>query len=197
MLPKDSPGVSIFPIAKIGQKIQPTAAITFENVEIDEKWRLGDLSLSDAAYSIMNLGRCVVCSNSLGLAQAALDDAAAFADSYYIDDNKIGSFQQIGLLLTKMQTMVFNMRAHTYNCASILEEAGDVKLAVSLMKYYVPQSAVKVADYAMQIFGGAGYSDSTRISRIWVDSRANQFETGTDQIMANTAAKEILKLYRS
>jgi alkylation response protein AidB-like acyl-CoA dehydrogenase len=99
-------------------------------------------------------------------------------------------------MLTKMQTMVFNMRAHTYEAAKMLEAGDDARLAVSLMKYYVPATAVKVADYAMQIFGGAGYSDCTRISRIWVDSRANQFATGTDQIMANIASEEILKLYK-
>lgn len=196
MLPKDSKGVSVYPITKIGQNLSPTSAITFDNVVLDEAWHLGNKSLArDQINLVMDLGRCVVCSNSLGLAQAALDDAARFANSHFIRGKAIGSFQQIGQMLVEMQTEVFNMRAHTYYAAECLESNTDSSLPISIMKSYVPKAGVRVTDAAMQIFGGAGYSDVSRVSRLWLDSRGNQYATGTDQIMNNIASKKILEMY--
>ena len=65
----------------------------------------------------------------------------------------------------------------------------------ALMKYYVPKAATEVADDAMQIFGAMGYTDETRVSRIWRDCRGNQLAQGSDDIMAHVAAKFIMANY--
>ena len=63
----------------------------------------------------------------------------------------------------------------------------------SLAKYYVPKTATEVADSAMQIFGGAGYTDHSRVGRIWRDCRGNQIAQGADEMMIHTVAKQLLK----
>lgn len=196
LLPTSSRGVSTFPLKKLGQSMTPSAAIRFEDVELDPRWRFGTQERAlEQIRTIMNMGRCVVCAGSLGLAEAAFDDAARFANMRTVRGRRIGDFQQIGLLLAEMRSEIINMKAHVYNAAIAMQEDGDVVLALSLMKKYVPAAAVRVADSAMQIFGGAGYTDSARVGRIWIDCRGNQFATGTDQVMANTASRRILKEY--
>lgn len=196
LLPTSCKGVSTYPLKKIGQSMIPSAAIKFDNVELESEWRVGE---KDGSWNqmrlIMNLGRCVVCAGSLGLARAAFRDAAIFANVRTVNGHRIGDFQQIGLLLADMQSELLNMKAHLYNAIDALQTGRDARLALALMKKYVPATAVKVADSAMQIFGGAGYTDSARVGRIWVDARGNQFATGTDQVMANIAARAILKKY--
>ena len=57
------------------------------------------------------------------------------------------------------------------------------------MKRFVPKAATDVASEALQIFGGAGYTDETRVGRIWQDCRGNQIAQGTDEIMVGLIAK--------
>ena len=63
------------------------------------------------------------------------------------------------------------------------------------MKRYVPEAATQVASDAMQILGGIGYTDDSRISHIWQDCRGNQLAEGTDQIMVRIASPLIVKKY--
>ena len=59
----------------------------------------------------------------------------------------------------------------------------------------LPKASVEVASDAMQILGGLGYTEYTRVSRIWQDCRGNQIAEGTDQIMVRIAAPLILNKY--
>lgn len=194
LLPTNAAGVKTFPIKKIGQSMVPSAAVQFDDVELRPEWRIGLQGQSKTfALAAMNMGRCVVCAASLGLARAAFEDASAFASERVIKGQRIGDFQQIGLMLADMASSIVSMEAHIGRAVTALNAGNDVGFSVSLMKKYVPAQAVCVADSAMQIYGGAGYTDSARVGRIWIDCRGNQFATGTDQVMANSVAHEIMK----
>jgi alkylation response protein AidB-like acyl-CoA dehydrogenase len=174
-----------------------SAAIVFTDVEVDPSWQVGeDDDMRTVLESVIDFGRCAVCAASLGMAEAAFKDAARWASTHRIRDRRLGEFQQIGLMLSSMATKVFNMRAHVYHTATLLDEGALPTYEIALMKGYVPRTAVEVADDAMQIFGGAGYTDDVRAARIWLDCRGNQYVTGTDQVMVNLASREILNTYR-
>lgn len=193
LLPTSLEGVTAMPINKLGQKMLPFAALRFENVELQPEWRLGTpYQAITQTRLIMDLGRCIVCAGSLGLAYAAFEDAVRHAKARKIRNKPIGEFQQIGQMLVRMNTDIVNMEGHIHNACHAIDSGQSAKLAVALMKNYVPAAAVEVADLAMQVFGGIGYTDSSRTGRIWVDSRGGQFAVGTDQIMINIAAKSIL-----
>ena len=99
-------------------------------------------------------------------------------------------------MLVDMQIDVSNIRTMLYEATYAIDKGAEkIPLVVSLLKKYAPSAAVRVADKAIQIFGGVGYTDSTRVSRIWIDSRANQIIGGTDQIMTILGAKGIAKYY--
>jgi alkylation response protein AidB-like acyl-CoA dehydrogenase len=85
------------------------------------------------------------------------------------------------------------MRYAVYHAAwSFDADEPDKRLTVALMKRYVPKAATQVADAALQIFGGRGYTDDERVSWIWQDCRGNQISEGTDEIMTYIAAPMIL-----
>jgi len=201
LLPRDTDGISVFPINKIGQKIISSAAIIFDDCIVKPEWRLGFESVTGGKIDMSTLlktlefGRCVLCASSLGLAQAALEDAAKYASTHTIRETRLAEFEMIAALLTEMQSTVLNMRGHVYHSAQKLDRGGSSMLETSLMKYYVPSAAVKVADSAMQIFGGVAYTDATRIGRIWSDCRGNQFAIGTEQLMSIIAGREVINKY--
>ena len=77
----------------------------------------------------------------------------------------------------------------------IENDTPDKRLSVALMKRFIPKTATEVASNAMQILGGLGYTEGSRVSSIWEDCRGNQIAQGTDQIMVYISAPLILDKY--
>ena len=104
--------------------------------------------------------------------------------------------QQVGAMLTDMEVKVRTMRLLLYQTLSEFD-AGKPgsRLSTALLKRYVPRAATEVASDALQIFGGIGYTDVTRVSRIWRDCRGNQIAEGTDEVMVRIATKRVIGQY--
>lgn len=199
LVPRNVPGINAVPISKIGQSMLPFALISFDDVELKPEWRLDDAEGGfRRLFHLLEYGRVLLCASSLGIAQAAMDDAVAHARSRKAFGVQVGRFQQIETMLTDMEVRLQNMRSMVYRAACEIEDAGEEeRLMVALMKRYVPRAAVEVASDAMQILGGLGYTEGSRVSRIWEDSRGNQIAEGTDQVMVYIAAPLIMEKYRS
>lgn len=197
LVPRTQEGVSVYPINTIGQRITPASALKFDDVELDPSWQIGTEELSPQnIFELSQIVRTMTCANSLGMAQAALEDAVTYSQTHVIRNRPIATFQQIAEMLVDMQIDVSNIRTMLYEATYAIDKGAEkIPLVVSLLKKYAPSAAVRVADKAIQIFGGVGYTDSTRVSRIWIDSRANQIIGGTDQIMTILGAKGIAKYY--
>lgn len=199
LIPRHAPGINAVPISKIGQSMLPFALISFDDVELDPSWRLdGEVGGFQRLFQLLEYGRVLLCASSLGMAQAAMDDAVAHARSRKAFGSQVSRFQQIETMLTDMEVRLRNMRSMVYRAAWAIQTADDEeRLEVALMKRYVPRAAVEVASDAMQIIGGLGYTESSRVSRIWEDCRGNQIAEGTDQVMVYIAAPLIMEKYRS
>ncbi len=199
LIPRNTPGINAVPISKIGQSMLPFALISFDDVELDPAWRLDDARGGfRRLFKLLEYGRVMLCASSLGMAQAAMDDAVEHARTRKAFGMQVGRFQQIETMLTDMEVRLRNMRSMVYRAAWAMETADDEeRLEVALMKRYVPRAAVEVASDAMQILGGLGYTEGSRVSRIWEDCRGNQIAEGTDQVMVYIAAPLIMEKYRS
>lgn len=196
LVPHDLAGISVYPVQKIGQSMLPFSTVRFENVRLDESYRLhGRQGGFPQLFHLFEIGRLFSCATALGLAQAAMEDAVSYARSRSAFGTKIANFQQIELLLTDMEVKLDNMRNSVYKNAWKLEQGIDDRLGVALMKRYVPAAATEVASDAMQIFGGRGYTRNERVSSIWQDCRGFQMAEGTDQIMVYIAAPLVMKKY--
>ena len=196
MIPRGTPGVSIVPEEKIGQPFLPFASIQLDDVELDEGWLLHDLSRGfSQVFAFFEFGSIFLCATALGEAQAAMEDAVAWARERKAFGTPIGQFQQIQQMVTDMEVKLTNMRNLVYKAAWEFDNGVHDRLTVAMMKRYVPAAATEVASDAMQILGGRGYTTRERVSSIWQDCRGFQIAEGTDQIMVYIAAPLIFSRY--
>lgn len=198
LVPRNHKGIAAVPIDKIGQDMLPFASLSFQDVELKPEYRIsaehGDFR---RLFQMLEYGRVLLCASSLGMAQAAMEDACAHARSRKAFGVQVGRFQQIETMLTDMELRLTNMRSILYRAAWAVDKGdSERRLAVALMKRYIPETSVEVASDAMQILGGLGYTESSRTCRVWRDCRGNQIAEGTDQIMVYIAAPLIVEKYR-
>ena len=198
LVPRNLKGIATVPIDKIGQDMLPFASLSFQDVELKPEYRIsaehGDFR---RLFQMLEYGRVLLCASSLGMAQAAMEDACAHARSRKAFGVQVGRFQQIETMLTDMELRLTNMRSILYRAAWAVDKGdSERRLAVALMKRYIPETSVEVASDAMQILGGLGYTESSRTCRVWRDCRGNQIAEGTDQIMVYIAAPLIVEKYR-
>lgn len=197
LVPRNLKGIAAVPIDKIGQDMLPFASLSFQDVELKPEYRIsaehGDFR---RLFQMLEYGRVLLCASSLGMAQAAMEDACAHARSRKAFGVQVGRFQQIETMLTDMELRLTNMRSILYRAAWAVDKGdSERRLAVALMKRYIPETSVEVASDAMQILGGLGYTESSRTCRVWRDCRGNQIAEGTDQIMVYIAAPLIVEKY--
>lgn len=139
----------------------------------------------------------MLAAHSLGLAQAALEDATRYAAQRETFGKKLYEHQLIAEKLTDMEIKCQNMRNMLYKTAWEFDNGIPVRLDSALCKRYLSTTATEVASEAMQIFGGIGYTTESRIGRIWIDARGDSFAGGTEEIMVHIAGRQIVKKYAS
>ncbi len=197
LVPRDTEGVRLEPMGKIGQQIIPVEDCTLTDVRVSDADRLGE---EGAGFLGLMKGleteRCFVACWSLGLAQAAMDDTASYVSERIAFEKPLSSFQLIQEKLTEMETKIQASRVWLYRTLWQLDNGESVRTSSALMKRFVVRSAFEIADDALQIMGGIGYAGQSRVGRIWADCRGNRFGAGTDEIMVHIAGRQIAKQYR-
>lgn len=138
--------------------------------------------------------RILGCACVMGAAQCAYDDAVEHAKHREQFGKPIGSFQIIQQKITDMAIELENMRNLVYKCAWMKDTGQDIQIMSSLVKRYVPEAAWRVVDEAMQIYGGVGYMNDTRVARIWKDVlRPGRIGGETSEVMVHIAGRAIQK----
>lgn len=196
LIPTDAPGLSTAPLDKIGQQIIPFVDVFFDEVRLTEDMRLG--KEGEGFLLLMKnfeIERCLVAAQSLGLAQACMDDAAAYANERYAFGKPIGWNPMIQDMLAEMETILENSRNMLYKTLWLLDQGESVRTEAALLKRYATVGCTKVADMALEIFAALGYTTASRVGRIWTDLRGNQLAGGTVEIMSYIAGRQILKRY--
>ena len=97
--------------------------------------------------------------------------------------------------LCDMEVAVQNTRNMLYKTLWKLDNGESVQLDSALLKRYGCSECFKVADQALSIYGGLGYTQEVRIGRIWADLRGNMFGGGTHEVMAYIAGRQVSKKY--
>lgn len=191
-----SEGVSFSPLEKIGQQMMTFCEVYLDDVVATEDMRVGNPG--EGFKNLMHgleLERCNVSAWSLGLAQAAMDEAAAYCSKRVCFKKNIGSYQLVQEKLVEMETKLQTARLFMYKTLWDLDNGNSIRINSALLKRYTVRSCFEVCDDAMQIMGGLGYTKETRVSRLFLDSRGNRFGGGTDEIMVHIAGRELVKAY--
>lgn len=196
LFPRTLEGVSTYPIETIGQTMTPQAMIKFEDVEMRPEYVIGERGMAHAPMTdAFAVGRILACAASLGLAQAAMDDAVKYAAKRECFGTAIANLAQIQEKITDMEIKIRSMKSLIQEAALQVDAGKDCRLSAALAKRFVPRAATEVASEALQIFGGLGYTQLTRVGRIWNDCRGYQLAQGTDEIMVRIASKRIVEGY--
>ena len=184
LIPKDTDGLSFGkPEEKMGLHAVPTTAAHYDNAAVDAGRRIGAEGQGlQIAFSALDSGRLGIAAVAVGIAQAALDDAVAYAQERTTFGRKIIDHQGLGFLLADMAAAVDSARA-TYLDAARRRDAGQpYSRNASVAKLVATDAAMKVTTDAVQVFGGYGYTRDFRVERLMREAKITQIFEGTNQI---------------
>ena len=191
----DTPGFSAGPPEKkMGIKGSQTNALTFDNVKIPAENILGrDGRGFITAMKTLDAGRLGLGAACLGAAKELLEMSVAFSKERKQFGKSISQFQAVQIMLAEMATMIFNMESIVYRTAADYDAGKNISKQSAIVKYYTSESLWKIADYAVQIHGGMGYSKELPIERFYRDARINRIFEGTNEIQKTIIAHDVIK----
>lgn len=178
------------PEDKMGLCAVPTTAAFYDNVRVPAGRRIGQEGQGLAiAFSALDAGRLGIAAVAVGLAQAALDEATAYANERSTFGRKIIDHQGLGFLLADMAAAVASARA-TYLDAARRRDAGlAYSQHASIAKLIATDAAMTVTTDAVQVLGGVGYTRDYRAERYMREAKITQIFEGTNQIQRLVIAR--------
>ena len=195
---RGTPGFTIGHLDKVGQQAIPFVDQFFDNVVLTEDMRLGEPGMGwKLLMKKLEFERCLVVASSLGLAQAALNDAGAYASERICFNKPIAHQTQIQLHLCEMENIIQNVRTRLYQVVTMIDNGESTRLESALLKGYACEELTRVADLAMSIYAAIGYTKEIRVGRIWADLRGNEMGGGTTEIMNYIAGRQLVKKYKA
>lgn len=191
----NTPGFTAGPAEKkMGIKGSTTNALTFDNVRIPKENLLGvDGRGFLIAMKTLDAGRLGLGAACLGAAKELLEMSISYSKQRKQFDQTLSNFQAIQHMIAQMSIMVFNMESIVYRTAIDYDAKKDVATKSAMVKYYCSDSLDKIADFAVQIHGGMGYSKELPIERFYRDSRINRIFEGTNEIQLGIIAHDANK----
>ena len=143
------------------------------------------------AMSNFNFSRLMMASMALGMAQAAFEDATAYARSRKQFGQAIIGFQAVQFMLADMATDIAAARLLIHHAARLHETGEPIAKEAAQAKLFTTDMAMKHVSNALQIHGGNGYSREYRIERLFRDVRLAQIYEGTNQIQRLIIARQV------
>jgi alkylation response protein AidB-like acyl-CoA dehydrogenase len=179
---------------KMGIRGSPTVALHLADCEVPVENRLGEEGQGfKVALAALDRSRPAVGSQAVGIAQAALDAAAAYAKERKQFGEAIATFQGVQFMLADMAMQVHAARLMVHHAASLIDRgAPSTALESSMAKCFASDAAMKVTTDAVQIFGGSGYTREYPVERLMRDAKITQIYEGTNQIQRVVIARELL-----
>ena len=194
------PGFSGFAVGKqerkMGIRASPTVALHLQDCEVPVESRLGEEGEGfRIAMRTLDYTRPMTGATAVGVGQAALDAATAYAKERRQFGKPIAAFQGLQFMLADMAMQVHGARLMVHHVASLVDRgvSGTV-LEASMAKCFAADAAMKVATDAVQVFGGVGYTREFPVERFMRDAKIMQIYEGTNQIQRLVIARELLGL---
>lgn len=192
---KGMPGFSVAaPDHKLGIHAAHSATIFFENVKVPKENVLGAPGEGfKVAMSTLDGGRIGIAAQAVGIAQAALEKATAYAKERTSFGGPIANHQAIQFMLADMATEVEAARLLVLRAAAMKDKNVKHTAESSMAKLFASEVATRVAHKAIQIHGGYGYSTEYAVERHYRDARITEIYEGTSEIQRIVVAASLLR----
>ncbi len=194
LVPTDTPGLHIAPPEKkMGLHGSPTHGITLDNARVPLGNLVGQEGLGlQQTLSTLDGGRIAIGAISLGLAEAALEQAVKYAKERTAFGRPIADFQALQWKLADAATEIELARNMIYRAAWLKEQGRPYSIEASMAKLYATEMAERVCYNAIQIHGGYGYSREYPVERMYRDARLMTIGEGTSEIQRLVIARSVL-----
>jgi alkylation response protein AidB-like acyl-CoA dehydrogenase len=179
---------------KMGIRGSPTVALHLTDCEVPVDNRLGEEGQGfRVALGALDRSRPAVGAQAVGIAQAALDAATAYARERRQFDRPIADFQGIQFMLADMAMQVHAARLLVHHAAALVDRGvTGTALESSMAKCFAADAAMRVTTDAVQVFGGYGYTREFPVERFMRDAKITQIYEGTNQIQRVVIARDLL-----
>lgn len=194
-----SPGISLGkPDRKMGQRGAHTCDVTFDNVRVPAANLIGGKEGQGfkMAMKVLDKGRIHIAAICVGMAQRLLADSLAYASERKQFGEAIGDFQLVQAMLADSKTEVYAAECMVMDAARRRDAGRPVATEAACCKLFASEMCGRVADRAVQIFGGAGYMVEYGIERFYRDARLFRLYEGTSQIMQLVIGRNLMREQR-
>ena len=191
-------GTSGFSFGKLERKMafnsSPTRELIFEDCRIPAENRLGqDGDGFKVAMTALDGGRINIGTLAVGLAQAALEAAARYANQRVQFGRPIAGFQAIQFMLADMATEIEASRLLVRRAAWMMDQGQPSVMEAAMAKRFATDMAMKVTTDAVQVFGGYGYMKDYPVERYMRLAKLGQIVEGTNQVQRLVITRELLR----
>jgi len=195
LVPRDLAGLSVGkPEKKMGQQGAHICDVNFDNVRVPAANRIGEEGQGfRVAMQVLDRGRLHISAVCVGVAERLIADCVVYAAERKQFGAPIASFQLIQGMIADSKTETLAARALTLETARKRDHGAGVTLEAAAAKYFASEMVGRVADRAVQIFGGAGYVADHGIERLYRDVRIFRIYEGASQIQQIVIARETMK----
>jgi alkylation response protein AidB-like acyl-CoA dehydrogenase len=179
---------------KLGMRASETAELIFQDCVISDAQRLGEVGEGFIqSLKILDGGRISIAALSVGTALGAYEAARNYAKERKQFGQSISRFQGIAFKLADMYTDIEASKILTYHAADQKDRGEKVSLSSAVAKYHASETAVRVSNEAVQIFGGYGFTKDYPVEKFYRDSKLCTIGEGTSEIQKLVISREILR----
>jgi len=183
------------PYRKLGLHASDTAELIFQDARIPAPNLLGERGTGFVqAMTVLEGGRIAMAAMGVGIAQAAVDQAASYMRQRTAFGKALADFNGLQGMIADLVTDVEVARLLTLRAAYLKDNGRPAMHAAAMAKLFASEAAMKAATKAVQIHGGAGYITEFPVERIFRDAKLTEIGEGTSEIQRMVIAREILQL---
>jgi acyl-CoA dehydrogenase len=195
IVPSHLKGVSVGkPEKKMGQQGAHICDVNFDNVRVPASLRLGDDGEGfKVAMQVLDRGRLHISGVCVGVADRLIMESVNYAREREQFGQKIAEFQLIQGMLADCKTEAYAAKCMVMDAAKKRDRGESITMEAACTKYFASEMVGRVADKAVQIFGGAGYVADYGIERFYRDVRIFRLYEGTSQIQQIVIARNLLR----
>jgi butyryl-CoA dehydrogenase len=193
LVPMDAPGITRTARAdSLGVRGLGCMDLDFD-VEVGDEQVLGaiDQGFRLAMWALQG-GRVAIAAQALGIGEAALAEAIAYAKQREQFGQPIANYQSVQFMLSDMATELDAARLLTWKAAAAKDQQSDIAIESSMAKLAASEAAHRAADKAMQILASAGYRRGSIVERLFRDVRATEIYQGTSEAQRMIIAAQVL-----